>query len=167
LLKVGGYCHMEEKPFESLARGLNKDLGLLLHTEEAAPSKSSRPSRLGSVFGLPDVPIGMAQGREKSFGQQPFESQSDRFAHEIVIFPLTNHVVINKSGAFIPQSIFGTGTDLAYEEERNQNGAINITVHPKQPAVPATKQPQFGSARGLIKMSNDFDEPLEDFADYM
>jgi antitoxin (DNA-binding transcriptional repressor) of toxin-antitoxin stability system len=27
--------------------------------------------------------------------------------------------------------------------------------------------PKFGSARGLIKMSEDFDEPIEDFADYM
>ncbi|VEN74242.1 Type II toxin-antitoxin system prevent-host-death family antitoxin [Candidatus Desulfarcum epimagneticum] len=26
---------------------------------------------------------------------------------------------------------------------------------------------RFGSARGLIKMSDDFDEPLEDFRDYM
>ncbi len=29
------------------------------------------------------------------------------------------------------------------------------------------RQRQFGSARGLIKMSDDFDEPLEDFRDYM
>jgi len=27
--------------------------------------------------------------------------------------------------------------------------------------------PQFGSARGLIKMSDDFDAPLDDFDDYM
>ncbi|TYQ28690.1 type II toxin-antitoxin system Phd/YefM family antitoxin [Pseudanabaena sp. UWO311] len=26
--------------------------------------------------------------------------------------------------------------------------------------------PKFGSAKGLIKMSDDFDEPLEDFAEY-
>ena len=26
---------------------------------------------------------------------------------------------------------------------------------------------QFGSAKGLIKMSDDFDEPLEDFQEYM
>ena len=28
------------------------------------------------------------------------------------------------------------------------------------------KRPKFGSAKGLIKMSDDFDEPLEDFEDY-
>jgi len=28
-------------------------------------------------------------------------------------------------------------------------------------------RPQFGSAKGLISMSDDFDEPLQDFAEYM
>lgn len=28
------------------------------------------------------------------------------------------------------------------------------------------KKPKFGSAKGLIVMSKDFDEPLEDFKDY-
>ncbi len=27
--------------------------------------------------------------------------------------------------------------------------------------------PKYGSAKGLVEMSDDFDEPLEDFADYM
>jgi antitoxin (DNA-binding transcriptional repressor) of toxin-antitoxin stability system len=27
-------------------------------------------------------------------------------------------------------------------------------------------RPQFGSAKGLIQISDDFDEPLEDFAEY-
>ena len=27
-------------------------------------------------------------------------------------------------------------------------------------------RPQFGSAKGLIQISEDFEEPLEDFADY-
>ena len=34
-------------------------------------------------------------------------------------------------------------------------------------AVPSARQRQFGSARGLIEMSDDFDEPLEDFREYM
>lgn len=29
------------------------------------------------------------------------------------------------------------------------------------------KQPQYGCAKGLIYMSPDFDEPLEDFKEYM
>lgn len=35
------------------------------------------------------------------------------------------------------------------------------------PNINAKPRPKFGSARGLIKMSDDFDEPLEDFKDYM
>jgi uncharacterized protein DUF2281 len=32
---------------------------------------------------------------------------------------------------------------------------------------PAAPRPRFGSAKGLITMSDDFDEPLEDFKEYM
>ena len=35
------------------------------------------------------------------------------------------------------------------------------------PVARAKSRPQFGSARGLITMSDDFDEPLEDFAEYV
>ncbi len=34
-------------------------------------------------------------------------------------------------------------------------------------AAPAKPQPTFGSARGLITIADDFDEPLEDFKEYM
>ena len=36
-----------------------------------------------------------------------------------------------------------------------------IPFHPKKP------YPKFGSAAGLIEMSDDFDKPLEDFQEYM
>jgi antitoxin (DNA-binding transcriptional repressor) of toxin-antitoxin stability system len=35
------------------------------------------------------------------------------------------------------------------------------------PISRANPRPQFGSAKGLIAISDDFDEPLEDFAEYM
>jgi len=34
------------------------------------------------------------------------------------------------------------------------------------PFSPAKPRPKFGSARGLVLMSDDFDAPLEDFKDY-
>ena len=34
------------------------------------------------------------------------------------------------------------------------------------PLSPLKPLPLFGSAKGLVKMSDDFDEPLEDFQDY-
>lgn len=35
------------------------------------------------------------------------------------------------------------------------------------PVSPISHRPRFGSAKGLIWMSEDFDEPLEDFEPYM
>ncbi len=35
------------------------------------------------------------------------------------------------------------------------------------PVEPPKRQPQFGSAKGLIVMADDFDAPLADFDDYV
>ena len=35
------------------------------------------------------------------------------------------------------------------------------------PVKSPCRRPQFGSAKGLITMSDDFDAPLDDFAEYM
>jgi len=35
------------------------------------------------------------------------------------------------------------------------------------PVEPPKRQPQFGSAKGLIMMADDFDAPLADFDDYV
>jgi antitoxin (DNA-binding transcriptional repressor) of toxin-antitoxin stability system len=35
------------------------------------------------------------------------------------------------------------------------------------PIAPPERHPQFGSAKGLITMTENFDAPLEDFAEYM
>jgi hypothetical protein len=137
---------MEESPFDSLARGLNKDLSSLLDPKES--SLSTRRIRMGAAFGMPEVAFGLAQSSMKSVRQQPFESLSDRLVDKIAIFPLANRVVINRFGAFIPQSIFGAETDIAYKEERSQSGAINITVHPKL------------SRRDLIELLDNFDSPI-------
>ena len=43
---------------------------------------------------------------------------------------------------------------------------IQILEKSTEPAVPI-RQRQFGSAKGLIKIAEDFDAPLEDFREYM
>lgn len=43
----------------------------------------------------------------------------------------------------------------------------NLSVARIVPAKKNKPRPKFGSARGLIAMSEDFDEPLEDFNEYM
>ncbi|WP_414551617.1 type II toxin-antitoxin system Phd/YefM family antitoxin [Anabaena sp. CCY 0017] len=35
------------------------------------------------------------------------------------------------------------------------------------PVIPVKRRPTFGSAKGLVTISDDFDEPLEDFKEYM
>lgn len=35
------------------------------------------------------------------------------------------------------------------------------------PLPPDVSKPTFGSAKGLVKVGDDFDEPLEDFEDYV
>jgi len=37
----------------------------------------------------------------------------------------------------------------------------------KEKAIKQIPKPKFGSGKGLFTMSNDFDEPLEDFNEYM
>jgi len=50
------------------------------------------------------------------------------------------------------------------------SGKAEVTVVQKGDEEESTPSPAvrgFGSARGLITISDDFDEPLEDFRDYM
>jgi hypothetical protein len=48
---------------------------------------------------------------------------------------------------------------------------LEIIVFPVKDAYitpnPSQKKPIFGCAKGKFKMSNDFDDPLEDFMEYM
>ncbi len=56
-------------------------------------------------------------------------------------------------------------TALAGEEvviTRNEQPVLKLIS-----ISPVKSRRQSGSARGLIAMSDDFDEPLEDFAEYM
>ncbi len=56
--------------------------------------------------------------------------------------------------------------DVAHGDEvriRRDDGKVFkiVLVHTQPPF------PKFGSARGLIEIADDFDEPLEDFREYM
>jgi prevent-host-death family protein len=35
------------------------------------------------------------------------------------------------------------------------------------PVAPRVAKPTFGSAKGMVKMAEDFDAPIDDFRDYM
>ncbi|HEY9781814.1 MAG TPA: type II toxin-antitoxin system prevent-host-death family antitoxin [Leptolyngbyaceae cyanobacterium] len=58
--------------------------------------------------------------------------------------------------------------------EAAKGGEEIIITKDEQPVVKLVpvslvkkRRPQFGSAKGLVTISDDFDEPLEDFKDYM
>ena len=43
----------------------------------------------------------------------------------------------------------------------------NHSVVKLTPTTPIKPRPKFGSAKGLIEISDNFDDPLEDFQEYM
>ena len=61
---------------------------------------------------------------------------------------------------------------LAELVERAVDGEEIVIAKDEQPlvqlvAVAARKKRHFGSAKGQVEMADDFDEPLEDFREYM
>ena len=58
----------------------------------------------------------------------------------------------------IPQEMI---SKMLMQFENQLQAAKQLVIKDDKPV------PKFGSAKGLIKMSADFDEPLDDFADYM
>lgn len=63
--------------------------------------------------------------------------------------------------------------NLAHFVEVVSNGEEIVIVKDNQPVVKLSAissiplRPKFGSAKGLVWMADDFDEPLEDFKEYM
>ena len=49
--------------------------------------------------------------------------------------------------------------------KKEVNDFVDFLLNKSKPAT--KKSTKFGSAKGKIKMSVDFDEPLDDFKDYM
>jgi len=75
---------------------------------------------------------------------------------------MTHHVDITEA----PRRLLDLIQAVEQGEEviitRNQQPLVQLVPLP-QPA----NRPQFGSARGLITIADDFDAPLEDFREYM
>jgi len=62
----------------------------------------------------------------------------------------------------------GHGQTAILLAEHDYNQLLGILNQIKTPITQQTrKQRTFGSSKGLIKMADDFDAPLDDFKDYM
>src|SRR5262249_7921670 len=117
-----------EEPFESLTRGLDRDLSSLFDTaESAAPTRILR-SALDPVFGRTGLSGLLPTTRREVSEFQAFESLSDRFAQKLAVFPLANRVVVNEFGAYIPRSLFQNQTDFDYRDEE-QRVEIKVSIH--------------------------------------
>ena len=60
--------------------------------------------------------------------------------------------------------------ELVRQAARGEDVILTEAGQPVARIIPITRAQgprEFGSARGLIHMADDFDEPLEEFADYM
>ena len=81
--------------------------------------------------------------------------------------------MIIRSKKMVNVDIIKAGNCLHELIAQSIGGKEVVITRGGQPVVkllPLTGQKRkrcFGSARGLIKISDDFDEPLEDFKDYM
>ena len=72
------------------------------------------------------------------------------------------HVALQEAGACLDELIgmIAVGNEVVIT--RNDGSAFKIIPIPNN-----NPYPKFGSAKGLIEMSNDFDEPIEGFEEYM
>ena len=72
-----------------------------------------------------------------------------------------HQVTINEAQTQLPDLVnAAVGGDIVYI---TGGGTRLVQLVP----VGSTNRPQFGSAAGLVSMSDDFDAPLEDFHEYM
>lgn len=62
--------------------------------------------------------------------------------------------------------IYSKFDDLSSELKSEVNDFIDFLLN-KNKSNEVQASPQFGCAKGLIILSDDFDEPIEDFKEYM
>jgi len=63
-------------------------------------------------------------------------------------------------------SISGVSASILSSTVTSYAGIVMHTVFKIVPVASMAPYPEFGSAKGFVKMTEDFDEPLEDFQTY-
>ncbi len=79
-------------------------------------------------------------------------------SHQITLEEAKNQLAELLQAALNGEEVFIVGNDQQL---------IQLVPVKPLPLPKVERRPQFGSAKGLITMSDDFDEPLEDFKEYM
>jgi antitoxin (DNA-binding transcriptional repressor) of toxin-antitoxin stability system len=75
---------------------------------------------------------------------------------------MARQVEVDEARASLPDLIDAAigGEDVVIQ--KNEKQAVQLV-----PVEAAQRNPQFGSAKGLVVVADDFDAPLEDFREYM
>ncbi len=77
-------------------------------------------------------------------------------------------VVISRDGQPVVKLVALTGQKRKRRSQNPEPRTQNSELRTQNSELRAlNSKRRFGSARGMIKISDDFDEPLEDFKDYM
>jgi antitoxin (DNA-binding transcriptional repressor) of toxin-antitoxin stability system len=71
-------------------------------------------------------------------------------------------VTIDEARAHLPDLIEAALNGVEVVIAKDEQPIIKLV-----PVMQSKPQPKFGSAQGLITISDDFDEPLEEFKEYM
>jgi prevent-host-death family protein len=71
-------------------------------------------------------------------------------------------ITVNEASQHLPDLIEAALNGEEIIIIKNNQPVVRLT-----PVLPVKRRRQPGSAKGLITISDDFDEPLEDFQDYM
>ncbi len=72
------------------------------------------------------------------------------------------HVDVQQAGEIFSElmELVASGNEIIIDRDKRPFAKL-------VPLARVKKQRQFGSAKGMIIMAEDFDEPLDDFAEYM
>ena len=75
---------------------------------------------------------------------------------------IIQQVTIDEAKAYLPDLIEAALNGVEVVIAKDEQPIVKIV-----PIIQSKLQPKFGSAQGLITISEDFDEPLDDFKEYM
>ena len=78
--------------------------------------------------------------------------------YNVIMTQMSVEQATSQLGKLVVAAVKGKEVVLVHDG----HGAVRLV-----PVVTATNRPQFGSAKGLVEMSDDFDAPLEDFREYV
>jgi len=80
---------------------------------------------------------------------------------EVIFFHIMQTVTLDEAKAHLVELVEAAAAGEEVFIKKNENVSVQLV-----PRAVQKRKRQFGSAKGLISMAPDFDEPLKDFKEY-